>query len=181
MRKLFVFWINKNPIDDMWQAKMHIPSSARELLATMNPRPSGLILRGLSVLDGKDFWTLTSEEWRHEAAHNSGIYIAFLIRNPSVCPEGFDQLFNRLENEYQALLRKKDWVKANLAGQARPAVVGKLINGLHSELASLEVAFVEWAVENHAGVIAAIRSVVDTPDGGCNGNAEQEWLRARAP
>lgn len=179
MRAFLSLFVGKNPIDEMWQERLGLPSTMRELLALTNPRPSGLVLRACSIKNGQDIWSLTDIQWGEEAAFNSGTYVAILLRHPTACPAGFMELFVPLESAYSALLKRTEWVKENLARAPKAKMLETLMSWLRTELREFERRFVGWAQLHRSEIFVLLREIQANTERYCNGNASNEWECAR--
>ena len=172
---------NENPIDSISRGRKDgMPKSIRMYLATVNMRPVGMLLRITTPLHPWPWNNLNDKQWKAEMLFNNGNFIEILLRLPGL--SGFNKLFDELEVEYSAMLKKTSWVPKIFQNSEK--AIPKILGKLEPLLLVLESKFVEWAVANRKMVQSAFERVYNSEELG-SGNALKdleklapEWLES---
>lgn len=157
-------WLAFNPLDDLARRAFGLPRTAKGFLAThQNPRPAGIVLGNCTrPLKPWPWVSLTAEDWANEMRHNNGHLIAVLLRHPEIVSSpSFIGLFDALEIEYRAILKRARWAILDARRPGREQVLKSLFHPLERPLALLVDSFVQWATGHRELVYHALVQIME--------------------
>ncbi|WP_045861724.1 hypothetical protein [Teredinibacter purpureus] len=168
--------LDKNPIDNLCKLHRGMPDSFKEYLALyINPRPAGVVLMGTTPKEHQFPWAgVQNSALKVEAKYNSGNYIAVLLRHPAVATSpDFISIFDRVEVEYKAILKRAKWLSPFASNEKLPI---KAVQKIAPALEELEERFSDWFVSNRNLVVAVLSKIAEQ-DIWRNGNAKKDLER----
>jgi hypothetical protein len=173
MGKFEAMIFNKNPFDEIAKKAWGIQDNIKIELALSNPRPAGLVLRATTPLKNKFPWHhLSDEDFKAEMLHNSGNFIAVLLRHPNFNEKKcFIALFDKCETEFSAARKRSKWF--GLLSRKPKDSIDKVMGQLKPSMEELARNFSGWALKNRIEVYSVIYSIIEDQTS-MNGNAMQD-------
>ncbi|KZX57895.1 hypothetical protein A3709_19930 [Halioglobus sp. HI00S01] len=175
--KIADFIAQTNPVDAIARSRKHdIPKSIKEYLVLVNLRPAGMILA--SCISPMKPWPWTEHsvtEWRSEFERNNGLFISIFLRLDSFGNDDeFLSLFDPVEIEYKAALKRLNWIAKYL--QRPEARLEKILSSIEDGLSTLEKGFADWSVKNRELIEKEVDSLLENIELR-NGNAYEDLKR----